>query len=437
MTYLVGFVLAILILVFFHELGHFLVARLSGIKVLTFSIGFGPKLCSFKDRLGTEYQLAAFPIGGYVRMLGEDEFAERPTNEDSDQAFCNAHASRKVAVAAAGPFASLLLGFIIFYVILITGTKELDAYVGEVADGSPVMQAGMQVGERIRSVDDRSTKSWTDVNLALADRLGDTGTIEIETDNRTYFVEVSNWLHDQVEPDLLATLGLGPEFRAHIAEVASETAAERAGFEVGDHITHINHNEISNWPEVAALIQANPERPMVVTVDRNGRSETLRLVPQLIVADDGSQYGLAGIRPEIGRNVRYGVLEAIPLAFVKTVNLITLSGESIYKMVMGDVHIGNLGGPVRIAEYAGDLVSLGLEPYLTLLAALTIALGLINLLPIPMLDGGHIVFGLIEWGTRKPIPVKVQAIGMRIGLFLVGCLMIFALFNDVNRLLAS
>ena len=437
MTYLIGFALAIVILVFFHELGHFLVARWSGVKVLTFSIGFGPKLLAFKDRLGTEYQLAAFPLGGYVRMLGEDEFSVQPETEDADEAFCNAKPSKKVAIAAAGPFASLLLGFVMFYIILITGTKELDPYIGAVVEDSPAMQAGMLTGERIRQVDGQTTRSWTDVNLALADRLGDTGTIEIETDRSSYNLGIFSWLSDQVEPELLVSLGLSPEYRAHIAEVARGSAAEEAGLQIGDHIYSINSEPVSNWMDVVEIIRNNADRQLIVSVERGGGTETLTLVPQLIVGDDGSSFGQAGIRPEIGRSVRYGPLEAIPLAYAKTIDLIILSGESIYKMIVGDVHIGNLGGPVRIAEYAGDFVTLGLEPYLTLLAALTIALGLINLLPIPMLDGGHIVFGLVEGLTRKPIPIKVQAIGMRIGLFFVGFIMIFALYNDISRFFTS
>ena len=169
-----------MILVFFHELGHFLVARWAGVRVLTFSIGFGPKIWSFKDQRGTEYQLAAFPIGGYVRMLGEDEFSAQPEPDEVAEAFSNAKPSRKVAIAAAGPFASLcLLGFVIIYAILVTGTRELEPYVGNVAPDSPAMEAGIGIGEEILQVDGRETNSWQDVSLALAERLGDTGTIWI------------------------------------------------------------------------------------------------------------------------------------------------------------------------------------------------------------------------------------------------------------------
>ena len=437
MTYIVAFVVAILILVFFHELGHFLVARWSGVRVLTFSIGFGPKLWSFKDRRGTEYQLAAIPIGGYVRMLGEDEFSEQPQPDEVTEAFSNAKPSRKVAIAAAGPFASLLLGLVIIYAVLITGTHELEPFVGEVTPGSPAMVAGIGNGEEILRVDDREMNSWQDVSLALAERLGDTGAIRIQTDRGEYNVRISSWLSDKVDPDVVTEIGLQPQLRAHIGFVASDSAAAQAGIQVGDYIAHIDNREIQSWQDVVDVTRSNAERQLLLTVERDGEVVSLKLVPRTVVADDGTTFGQAGIRPQVGRVVRYGPVAAIPLAFEKTIDYIALTAESIYKMIVGDVHAGNLGGPVRIAEFAGDLAELGITPYLMLLALLTIALGLINLLPIPMLDGGHVLFGLVEWITNRPIPLKIQAIGMRIGLFVVGSIMIFALYNDIARLVAS
>ena len=437
MTYLIAFVVAILVLVFFHELGHFLVARWAGVRVLTFSIGFGPKIWSFKDRRGTEYQLAAIPIGGYVRMLGEDEFSEQPQPDEVAEAFSNAKPSRKVAIAAAGPFASFLLGLVIIYVVLITGTHELEPYVGEVIPGSPAMVAGIGNGEEILAIDSREMNSWQDVSLALAERLGDTGTIQVQTDRGEYNVRVNSWLSEEVDPDVVAEIGLEPQLRAHIGFVADDSAAAQAGMRVGDYISRIDNRSVESWLDVVEVIRSNAERQLLLTVEREGEVVSLTLVPRTVVADDGTTIGQAGIRPQVGRVVRYGPIAAVPLAFAKTVDYIALTAESIYKMIIGDVHAGNLGGPVRIAEFAGDLAELGITPYLMLLALLTIALGLINLLPIPMLDGGHVLFGLVEWLTNKPIPLKVQAIGMRIGLFVVGSIMIFALYNDIARLVAS
>lgn len=437
MTYLLAFLVAILILVFFHELGHFLVARWAGVRVLTFSIGFGPKIWSFKDQRGTEYQLAAFPIGGYVRMLGEDEFSAQPEPNEVAEAFSNAKPSRKVAIAAAGPFASLLLGFVIIYAILVTGTRELEPYVGDVAPGSPAMEAGIGIGEEILHVDGREVNSWQDVSLALAERLGDTGTIRIQTNRGEYNVQIDSWLSAEVDPDVVSEIGLEPQLRAHIGLVANDSPAAEAGIRVGDFISSIDGRSIESWQDVVNTIRSNADTRLLISVERGDEVVSLSLVPRLIVADDGTTFGQAGIAPQIGRLVRYGPVAAIPLAFEKTIDYIALTIESIYKMIVGDVHAGNLGGPVRIAEFAGDLAELGITPYLMLLALLTIALGLINLLPIPMLDGGHVLFGLIEWVSNKPIPVKVQAIGMRIGLCVVGSIMIFALYNDIARLVAS
>ena len=437
MTYLIAFVVAILILVFFHELGHFLVARWAGVRVLTFSIGFGPKIWSFQDKRGTEYQLAAFPIGGYVRMLGEDEFSAQPEPEEMAEAFSNAKPIHKVAIAAAGPFASLLLGFVIIYGILITGTRELEPYVGEVVLNSPAKVAGIGVGEEILQIDKREMNSWQDVSLALAERLGDTGTIWIQTDRGEYDVQIDSWLSDEVDPDVVSEIGLEPQLRAHIGYVAQESAAADAGIRVGDYISHIDGKSIGSWQDVVTTVRGSADTRLLLRVERDGEIVSVSLVPRLIVADDGTTFGQAGISPQIGRLVRYGPITAVPKAFEKTIDYIALTIESIYKMIVGDVHAGNLGGPVRIAEFAGDLAELGITPYLMLLALLTIALGLINLLPIPMLDGGHVLFGLIEWVSKRPIPLRIQAIGMRIGLFIVASIMIFALYNDITRLASS
>lgn len=437
MTYVLAFLVAILILVFFHELGHFLVARWAGVRVLTFSIGFGPKIWSFKDRRGTEYQLAAFPIGGYVRMLGEDEFSAQPEPDEAAEAFSNAKPIRKVAIAAAGPFASLLLGFIIIYAILVTGTRELEPYIGDVVPESPAMDAGIGIDEEILKVDGREMNSWQDVSLALAERLGDTGSIRIQTDRGEYDVRIDSWLSAEVDPDVVSEIGLEPQLRAHIGYVVQDSPAADAGIRVGDYIANIDGRSIESWQDVFDTIRSNPDTQLLIRVERGDQVVSLPLVPRSIVADDGTTFGQAGIGPQIGRLVRYGPVAAIPVAYEKTIDYIALTIESIYKMIVGDVHVGNLGGPVRIAEFAGDMAELGITPYLMLLALLTIALGLINLLPIPMLDGGHVLFGLIEWVSNKPIPIRIQAIGMRVGLCVVGSIMIFALYNDIARLVAS
>lgn len=437
MTYLIAFLVAILILVFFHELGHFLAARWSGVRVLTFSIGFGPKLWSFKDKLGTEYQLALFPIGGYVRMLGEDPLAQEPLPEEIRQSFSGAKPTHKIVIAAAGPFASLLLGFVLIYAILITGTRELEPYVGEVIPDTPAAIAGIQIGEEILRVDGQRVDSWQDVSLALAERLGESGLITIETNRRQYELEVSSWLSDQVEPDVVQAIGVEPQIRAHLGQIMADSAADEAGFLVGDYISQINGRSIESWPEVVETIRNNAQKPLIVTVEREDVQLSLTLTPALIVGDDGITFGQAGFAPQVGRTVRYGMVEAIPKAFVDTLDYVVLTADSIGKVVKGDVHSANIGGPIRIAEFAGDMAEVGLRPYLMLLALLTIALGLINLLPIPMLDGGHVVYGIVELVTSKPVPMNFQLIAMRVGLFIVGGIMVFALYNDISRLVTS
>ena len=437
MTYLIAFLVAILILVFFHELGHFLAARWSGVRVLTFSIGFGPKLCSFKDKLGTEYQLALFPIGGYVRMLGEDPLAQEPLPGEREQSFSFAKPSHKIIIAAAGPAASLLLGYLLVYTILITGTRELEPFIGEVVADSPAELAGIQSGEEVLRVDGQEIESWQDVNLAFVERLGETGAISIETDQREYQIQISSWLSDQVEPDVVQAIGLEPQIRAHLSQIVPGSAADKAGFRVGDYISEIDGRSMDSWQDIVENIRNSAQQRLVVKVERDGKSVSLALTPDLITNDDGTTFGRAGFLPQVGRTVRYGMLEAIPRAFDDTLGYIVLTADSIAKIVTGDVHSANIGGPIRIAEFAGDMAEVGLRPYLMLLALLTIALGIINLLPIPMLDGGHVVYGVIELITSKPVPMNIQLIAMRVGLFIVGGIMIFALYNDVSRLVAS
>ncbi|OMH39164.1 RIP metalloprotease RseP [Motiliproteus sp. MSK22-1] len=435
------------ILVTIHEYGHFWVARRCGVKVLRFSVGFGKGLFSWRDKMGTEYVIAAIPLGGYVKMLDERE-GEVP---DSllDQAFNRKTVWQRIAIVAAGPVVNLAFAVLAYWFLFIYGVSTVAPVIGDITGGSPAEIAGLVSKEEIVSVDGYPTRSWEEVGLRLAARIGETGQLQITTRSvdlggeQRYRVVINSWKVDE-EKGPLYSLGIAP-FRppvpAIIGQLVEGGRAEAAGLRVGDLVQQLDNQPVNDWYELVSQIQANPENQVVLTLVRDGQPVELNITPAKQSAGDGREYGYigAGVEPPVWpdwllREISYSPLEAIPAALNKTQQLVVLIIESIGKMIQGEISVKNLSGPITIAKVAGASAESGLESFLNFLAYLSISLGILNLLPIPMLDGGHILYYVIEAIRGRPVSEKTQLVGLKIGMALLMALMFLAFYNDLARL---
>ncbi|SDT93153.1 sigma E protease regulator RseP [Halopseudomonas salegens] len=445
---LLATVVALGLLVTIHEYGHFWVARRCGVKVLRFSIGFGSALCRWHDKRGTEYVIAAIPLGGYVKMLDERE--GEVADEELDQAFNRKDVKQRIAIVAAGPVANFLLAIVAFWIVAVVGVTTLAPVLGPVVDDSAAARAGLQSGLEITHVNGRATRSWHEVNLQLVRRLGETGELEISarpdssSDSRTYILQLDDWLRGADQPDPIAELGLSPWQPAVapvVGQLSEDGAAEQAGLQVGDRIVAINGESVSDWvSEVVPAIQASANQPLVMAVEREGRRLSLQLRPDGREVNGELQgfigAGVAAFEwPEhMVRSISYNPLIAVPVAVRQTWDMTVLTLDSIRKMFTGLVSAKNLSGPITIAKVAGDSAKSGLETFLSFIAYLSISLGVLNLLPVPVLDGGHLVYYFAEWIRGKPVPERIQIWGFQIGLTLILGIMAFAIFNDISRL---
>ena len=444
---LLATVVALGLLVTIHEYGHFWVARRCGVKVLRFSIGFGPALYSWHDRRGTEFVIAGIPLGGYVKMLDEREAPV--ADEELDQAFNRKTVQQRIAIVAAGPVANFLLAILAFWLIAVIGITTVAPVTGPVVAGSIADRAGLGEGMEILQVDGARTPTWQDVNLQLIRRLGETGQLDIlaregEGASQRFTLQLNDWLRGADQPDPMTALGLNtwkPVIAPLIDQISPGGAAERAGLRSGDLIVAIDAEPVQDWlAEVVPRIQASPGAPLNLTLERNGRTLDLTLLPDAR-EQNGSQVGFigAGIAPfewpeHMIRSIDYNPLAAIPVAVVKTWDMTALTLDSLKKMITGLVSAKNLSGPITIAKVAGASAKSGLESFLSFIAYLSISLGVLNLLPIPVLDGGHLVYYVAEWIRGKPLSERIQGWGLQIGLTLIVGVMLFAIYNDISRL---
>jgi regulator of sigma E protease len=428
------------VLVTVHELGHFIIARRSGVRVVRFSVGFGRPIWSWHDRHGTEFAIALIPLGGYVRMLDEREpgviEAER---RPGDVSYPELAVGWRMAIAAGGPFANFLLAVVVYWFLAVAGSTEIAPILGAAPEDSPIDRAGVPAGMEIVSIDGRPTSSWQQVSMALADRLGDTGSIVLGTRVpgaeavSEHTLEIDAWHRGTDEPDLLGSLGIEPALPAIMGEVLSDGPAAAAGFRQWDRVLAVDGTPVERWSEWVSLVQAAPERTLSVLIRRGDTELVLAVTPQARAATDGSTAGYVGVAPYL-HEIRYGAFAAIPRSLAETWDKTAMTLGLLRKMVLGDVSVKNLSGPITIAKVAGDSARSGWPFFLGILALLSISLGVLNLLPIPILDGGHILFCLAEAVRGRPLSERVQVLGTQIGLFLVGGLMILALYNDVSRL---
>ena len=446
------------ILVTIHEFGHFWVARRCGVKVLRFSIGMGKAVKSWIGRDGVEYVIAPIPLGGYVKMLGQEDIAVADTKEipTSQQHLCFAYKPlwQRMAIVAAGPIANFLLAIFIYWLINISyGINGISPVINGISENSSADRAGLQVGDEIIAVDSEETIIWQQVSLQMLNRLGETGELVVTVNpydsstSRDITIPIQAWLRSDVEPDPVTDLGIVRlEIPARIAEVVTGGRAERDGLRAGDEIISVNGESILGWSHWVAVIRSNPELALDVIVKRGESEAGLEIRPELVRLSNGTAIGRIGasvqeaalseiLDPEMQRHISFNAFTAIPPALQETWNNSVFVLDSIKKMVIGLISVRNINGPITIAQVAGETASYGLEVYLGFLALLSICLGVFNLLPIPVLDGGHLFYYTVEAIMGRPVPERVQTWGLQLGLSLIFGIMILAIYNDVNRLL--
>lgn len=446
--YVIYFLLAIVLLVAVHEAGHFLAARCCGIRVLRFSLGFGPQI--FMRRFGadrTEFALAAIPLGGYVKMLDERE-APVPASE-RHLAFNTQSLAKRSMVVVAGPLANLLLAVLIYWGLACAGSRDLPARLGPVPAESPAAQAGLREGDVILGVAGREVKGWSDlrwqvVRNALGDPLvtvraqrGNGEAIDLE-------LPVGGLEIDEKAADPLQQLGfiLPP---ARIPPVLSKplagSPAEKAGLREGDRIRSVDDRPVAIWADFVSVVAHSPGRALELVVERDGNPLRVTITPERV--EGKKPRGRVGVAVKVDQDalerdtiiVRRGLLDGAGHALSQTWNTSIFSLRVMWNIVTGKLSVRNISGPVTIADYAGQSASAGLEPYLKFLAMVSISLGVLNLLPVPVLDGGHLLYHAIEYVRGRPMSEAWEALGQKVGMGMLALLMSLAFFNDLNRIL--
>lgn len=444
---IIGTLVALGVLVTFHEFGHFWVARKCGVKVLRFSVGFGTPLVRWHDRHGTEFVVAAIPLGGYVKMLDEREGEVPPALVD--QSFNRKSVGQRIAIVAAGPIANFLLAILFFWVVAMLGSQQVRPVIGAVESGSLAASAGLVAGQEIVSIDGKPTSGWSAVNLQLVRRLGESGSLRVGvrddggTLERQHEIRLNQWLKGADEPDPIQSLGLRPWRPAVspvLAEIDPKGPAAAAGLKSGDKLLALDGVVLGDWQQVVDAVRARPDAKVQLRIERDGAQ--LELPVTLARKGEGQASGGylgAGVKgaewpANMLREVSYGPLEAVGEGLSRTWNMSVLTLESLKKMLFGELSVKNLSGPITIAKVAGASAQSGVGDFLNFLAYLSISLGVLNLLPIPVLDGGHLLFYLIEWARGRPLSDRVQGWGVQIGISLVIGVMLLALINDLGRL---
>ena len=433
------------VLVTIHEFGHYWVARRCGVRVLRFAIGFGRPLYSWQGRDGTEFALCAIPLGGYVKMLDERDGEAFVTEANRFESFNAQPVRNKLAIVAAGPAANFLLAIMVLFGLFVRGETGLAPVIEAIAVNSVAEEGGLVVGQEVIAVDGQATSTVSGVRFALLKRLGDSGHIDLTVGNalsdvgQRYSIPIVSWLGEAEAPDPAAALGLSlgfPPIRPEVGSLSEGGAAARADFRVGDVIIEAAGMPMAQWTDWVEFVRARPNQRFDVLIDRAGNQVTLSVMPQNrnAVGTVGMGVALPEIPDSRIRRQSRGPIEALGAAVNRTYELTVFTFESMWKMVQGLISTKNLSGPIAIAQIAASTAESGFTTWLSFLALLSISLGAINLLPIPVLDGGHIVFHVVEGLMGRPVPEQIQIMSFQVGLAAVFTLMMFAIYNDVARL---
>lgn len=446
---LLALIITLGVLITVHEFGHFWVARRLGVKVLRFSIGFGKPLWRWRGQDDVEYVIAVLPLGGYVKMLDERE-GEVPADQ-LHQAFNRQSVGSRIAIVLAGPLCNFVFAIFAYTCMFLIGVPGIKPLMDTPAAGSLAEAGGFRKGDLIMMVDGESTPALGSVMLALVDRAMAEEIIQVEVkdiDGRTRIrtLDTRHAPESDEEVRVFEQMGLTPwqpMLPAVIGQVLPEGAASRAGLQPGDRIVLAGGESVTDWQHWRSIIERYPDQPLSVRIERNGVEQTLELIPGARENRQGEWTGFIGavaeMPPDLAENlrvvVRYGPLDAIGAAIGKTWDMSQLTLRMLGRMLIGKASLDNLSGPLTIAQFAGQAASAGLIAFLSLLALVSISLGVLNLLPVPVLDGGHLLYYLIEAIKGSPLPEAIQHAGQQVGIALLLLLMGLALFNDFNRLL--
>lgn len=448
MNYVIGFVLALGVVILVHEYGHYFVARACGVKVLRFSLGFGRPIFSRRaGRHGTEWAIGLFPLGGYVKMLDEREAPVAA--HELDRAFNRQSVWKRMAIVVAGPLANFILAIFIFWILLMVGIPGMRPILGEPVKSSPAYMAELHKGDRITHVAGAPVATWQDVRWQLLDRVVELGTVDIqvrtpEATSVTRQLKLSGLSKDELDGDLTEKLGLtqyAPPTPPVVAEVIAGSAAHQAGLAAGDEIVAIDGRPVSDWAQLVQVVEPSAGKPLRFSLRRQGKVVDLTITP-LSQQKQGAMRGMIGAKPRVDEalwkdlivDMRYGPIDAFAKASYKTWETSIFSLKMIGKMITGGVSWKNLSGPLTIADYAGQTFKLGALPYLNFIFLISISIGVLNLLPIPILDGGQLMYYIAELIKGSPVPERVLEIGQQVGMTLLIMLMLFAFYNDFNRL---
>lgn len=443
MTTLLAFLLTIGILVVVHEYGHYLAAKLAGVKVLKFSVGFGRTLFSKRwGKDGTEWAICALPLGGYVKMLdereGEVEASER------HRAFNRASVWRRMVIVVAGPLANFILAIVVFWALLVHGLPALKPIIGEPEAGTPAAVSGLRNGDEIVTVNHQPTPNFSALQLAL---------VEAAAKRQVVAIQLANGQHREVDfsgysiGETAGRPNLGfspymPDLPPVIGRVEAGSVAERAGLKAGDRVLAVNGQPVVVWQDFAKVARASPGQIIQVEIRSGARQSIIQIRPASLV-DGGKRIGRVGVAPQVDEaqlkdlqtEERASPLAAVPKAIAKTWDSAIFSLEMLGRMVLGQVSWRNLSGPVSIADYAGKSAQSGWISFAGFLAIISIGLGVINLLPIPLLDGGHLMYYIVEVFRGRPLSERAMELGARLGMVCIGLMIMLALYNDMLRLL--
>ncbi len=457
MMTLFAFIITLAILVVVHEFGHFQVARWCGVKVLKFSFGFGKPIYAKKmGRDQTEFLISALPLGGYVKMLDERELSEDElksyTKADLARAFNRQSVWKRILIVLAGPVANLLLAILLYWILMAQGVTGIKPQLGDIQSNTAAGQAAFKGGDVISQIADKHVSTWQDVQWIMLEKAIKSSSINIQTiaaDGTTahHDLQLSGLNKEDFEGDFLSKLGLHPKqpkLPAVIGRLIEGGSAERAGLRVGDLVVAANGLYISDWQALVAEIQAHPSQKLRLDIKRDQEAFSLELVPDA-VKENGEFKGQIGAALKVDEQAlssflvtqHYSLPEALQKAAYKTWETSIFSLKMLANMLTGYVSVKTISGPVTIANYAGQSAHLGLKAFIGFLAMISISLGVLNLLPIPVLDGGHLLYYIVEIVKGSPVSEKTMEVGQRIGMFILMLLMTCALYNDINRLIAS